>query len=708
MQNQPPEPIAQTKMNFADYRLIVRQIKAGKQLPTAIYLHQSALAKTLPPNLMAVIDQTIKALKIELPWNILKLYKRDFKATLLHYPDFDHTAYPPLHHSITIDLDEQTCRIAHYTKSDNPPILHRKEAFVLADYPLVDRFKAHTAEGEAIGLYKNTKTIGFRQHWQKLIKRKGYRLDEAGNLHPLAAVKQTAPVDPPPNQTIAIQRHLTAIDRNRLSAPFQKLAQHGYLNGQYSLFDYGCGKGDDTREIEAHGLDINSWDPVHNSSGQRVNSDIVNLGFVLNVIEDQHERQQTLLKAWQYTDRLLMVAVMLANPGKLEQFTPYKDGVITKRNTFQKYYGQGEIRSYIEQRLKTNAVAMGQGIFAIFKDKALEETFYLNRQSSSHSWQQYTTRPVKAAKPKVADKSLYQKHTELFNDFWQQCLIQGRLPANDEFECSDNLRAIIGSHKKAFELLTTRFEQNDFAKAQQQRKTDVLVYFALSLFEKRKAKSHMPARLQRDIKALFDSYNDAISQAQILLFSVGKPANIAQACETACQSYGYGKLTDNHSYTFRKAALNQMPAVIRVYVGCAIQLYGDLDDIDLIKVHIRSGKVTLLKYDDFEGKALPLLTERIKIRLIDLDIDFFIYGDEYPYQPLYDKSLYLDPASAAHKKQVAFEKRLAKQLVGLPLETLPDWNMLCRIVDFQGVELRGIGFMNPKVALWVLPLLSCE
>lgn len=76
------------------------------------------------------------------------------------------------------------------------------------------------------------------------------------------------------------------------------------------------------------------------------------------------------------------------------------------------------------------------------------------------------------------------------------------------------------------------------------------------------------------------------------------------------------------------------------------------------QVHIRSGKVTLIKYDDFAGKALPLLTERIKIRLHDLDIDFFDYDDNYPYQPLCDKSHYLAPTS--NKQQVSFEKWLSQ------------------------------------------------
>ncbi|MEL0635133.1 hypothetical protein V6237_20635, partial [Pseudoalteromonas carrageenovora] len=60
-----------------------------------------------------------------------------------------------------------------------------------------------------------------------------------------------------------IQRHLTAINRDRLSAPFQKLSKYGYLNGDYSILDNGCGLADDATELEAHGVNINAWDPVH-------------------------------------------------------------------------------------------------------------------------------------------------------------------------------------------------------------------------------------------------------------------------------------------------------------------------------------------------------------------------------------------------------------------------------------------------------------
>ena len=76
---------------------------------------------------------------------------------------------------------------------------------------------------------------------------------------------------------------------------------------------------------------------------------------MLNVIEEINERTETLKSAWQLSDKLLVVSVMLAGSAKLEQFRRYKDGVITKWNTFQKYYSQNEIRAYLEVNLKVKA-----------------------------------------------------------------------------------------------------------------------------------------------------------------------------------------------------------------------------------------------------------------------------------------------------------------------------------------------------------------
>ena len=239
---------------------------------------------------------------------------------------------------------------------------------------------------------------------------------------------------------------------------------------------------------------------------------------------------------------------MLAGDGTVGQFTPYKDGVLTKRNTFQKYYAQSELRSYIETTLDTNAIAVSPGIFFVFKDELEEQTFLSERQHIRREWAQLTQRERVSPSPSVDTQTILERHKELFDDFWRACLDFGRVPANSEFEFSDRLRAVIGSQAKAFDILIDQNGKDLFESAHQARKGDLLVYFALGLFGKRKPYSHMPAGLQRDLKAFFGTYNDAIKEATDLLFSVGKATNIAVACEQAHKVLGCG-LLDGPSFT---------------------------------------------------------------------------------------------------------------------------------------------------------------
>ncbi len=627
-------------MIFTEYREAVMSINVGKKLPDSIYVHESAFSN-LPEELasltLSIIDQfSIKASS----WNIVKYYRKDYKIAYLNYPEFESHSYPALNLSQIVNLEKKSIRKSDYSKSDNPPILHRKETFVSESYPLTPLFKEITAEGEEIGLYEKTSRIGFKKNWEKLIKSKGHYLDDSGRLK--ASIDK--PITQPAHSNFSgeVERHRTAIDRNQLSQPMQALARHNYLSGDYSVLDYGCGKGDDVRELEAHGIDITGWDPVHRPDEDYSTRDIVNLGFVLNVIEDRQERTETLINAWRHADKILVIAVMVAGESVISQFTPYKDGIITSRNTFQKYYSQGEIRYYIESSLDETAIAVGQGIFIIFKDKLEEQIFLSERQHIKRDWKQKTQRQL-ALKSHATDKPLKKdvidKNRELFTDYWETTLELGRIPANDEFEFSDQIRRICGSHNKAHQTLLKYFGTETYNESSEKRKEDLIVYFALGMFEKRKAQSKMPESLKRDIKAFFPSYQQALEQAREMLFSVGSPLIIGEACNAAHEILNSGYLDDSHSFTFHKNHLGELPAELRIYIGCATQLYGDIDNFQLIKAHIKSGKVSLMRYDDWD-KDEPLLLERIKIKLRELDIDFFDYSGKFEPAPLVHKSRY--------------------------------------------------------------------
>tara|TARA_R110002072_G_scaffold211501_4_gene369088 strand:+ start:17381 stop:19270 length:1890 start_codon:yes stop_codon:yes gene_type:complete len=629
-------------MEFPQYKKLVGDISTGKNLPDSIYVHESALG-AVPLPMAELVLKVATALKIpEDEWNILKFYKRDYKVAFLSYPGFEEDSYPALRHSFTVDLAKLSMRKATYS-SDNPPILHRKETFVDSHYPLRGEFETLTTEGEAIGLYENTRLIGFKRNWERLISSKGYYLDDGGHLQPKAMSSQVnAVVSIDGSFDGEVDRHKTAIDRNQLSQPMQILARHNYLNGDLSVLDYGCGKGDDLRELEAHGLDVSGWDPVHEPEGVLIGSDIVNLGFVLNVIEDRDERVETLKRAWEFTEKLLIVSVMIAGDSVISQFKPYRDGVITSRKTFQKYYAQSEFRSFVETTLRDDAIAVGQGIFIVFKDKVEEQNFLFERQHVNRDWNQRTQRELKTrtTSDQGIKKDIIEKHLDLFTDFWETSLELGRIPANSEFDYSDQIRRVAGSHNKAHQSLLSFFGELTFNEARNKRKEDLLVYFALGLFDKRKPKTQMPESLKRDIKAFYSSYNEALEEAKDALFAVGDPELIEEACNTAYKNLQCGEMLDGHSYIFHKDYLGDIPPELRIYIGCATQLYGDLEDIQLIKAHMTSGKVSLMGYKDWESET-PLLVERIKIKMREQEVDFFEYTGKFNPQPLENKNIFL-------------------------------------------------------------------
>jgi len=618
-------------MNAEEFNKLVKQVRVGKHLPDSIYLHKDAF-NAIPPLLVKFVHIVAKALKVSVDdWNIVKLSKSDFRLSLLNYLDFYIESYPVLKQSITVDLAKLEHRATRYNDNENPPILHRKELLIMPDHPDYQAFCLITQEGEAAGLYDNSRMIGFKASWLRLIAKHGYELVD-GRLFRCSAVVD---IENHPN----IDRHKTALARHELSAPMKTLAKYGFLNGEYSVFDYGCGRGDDLRELEAHGLDVSGWDPNFRPDAEKTPSDVVNIGFVINVIEDRVERLDALIGSWDLTQKLLVVSAMLANENFIAQFKPYKDGVITSRNTFQKYYSQSELKEFIESSLDENAIAISPGIFYVFRDKNLEQEFQLNRQKRNYQWRQLTTPELIS---EVQARLLFTQHETLFEAFWKCCLNLGRMPAEDEFHQYQQITELTGSPKKALRLVCKWYNQDELEQAASMRKEDLLVYFALAQFQKHKGYAHQPMGLKRDIKVFFGDYRVALTQAKELLFSIADPQDIEAACLQLHQLIPSKLDLENdtpHSITFHKSHLNHLNPLLRIYTGAALQLYGELDDIDLIKIHLHSGKLTLLGYDDF-SKTTPLLAERVKIKMAQQSVDFFDYVDTVNRPPLLDKQLY--------------------------------------------------------------------
>lgn len=71
-----------------------------------------------------------------------------------------------------------------------------------------------------------------------------------------------------------------------------------------------------------------------------MSADVVNLGYVINVVEDPAERAATLKHAWDLACRLLVVSAQVLMSRPVKTTVEFGDGVLTGRGTFQKFYQQ--------------------------------------------------------------------------------------------------------------------------------------------------------------------------------------------------------------------------------------------------------------------------------------------------------------------------------------------------------------------------------
>lgn len=631
----------------------------GKSVARNVYFHVSLL-DTLEPESRDAVHTAgcIAQVRPGEDYNVVKLNQDRNGISLLDYPGFFEEGFPVLRRYWTVDLENHTVRFRTYENSLNPPILHRKELLLPANHPQREMLEALTSAAEQIGLFDDPCRIGFKQAWDILLAKRGFKV--AGHeLVPIGNDESDIGGFGLPSDSVGIARHLTALTRYGFSAPIQTLARFGFLNGSKTMFDYGCGRGDDVRGLRANGIEASGWDPYYAPEEPRKNAQIVNLGFVINVIEDMEERVEALQGAYRLAEELLVVSAMLTNPNAVRG-TPYGDGILTSRNTFQKYYTQGELRAFIAEVLDEEPLSVGPGIFYIFKDKDAEQRFMLGRLENRRNILRlsHLSRPAKPARGAKAEAK-YEQHRELLDSLWEYCLKLGRDPDRSEFPHLETVTAHFGSLPAALRFVKSRKENAEaiLEQARQSRIDDLRVYFALWQFEKRKPYRHLEARLQKDIKAFFGDYRAALESGRELLFAAASPETIEQACREAAEQ-GIGWLEEGESLQLPTRLVVQLPAVLRAYVGCGVLLYGDVSSADLIKIHIRSGKLTLMSFDDLSGKPLPRLLQRVKINLRTQELDIFDYGEPYEPPYLYRKSRFINEEFPNYAEQLAFDEAL--------------------------------------------------
>jgi DNA phosphorothioation-associated putative methyltransferase len=163
-----------------------KRSSVGKLLPDDLYVHRSAIDSLEP--LLRIYEGCGRAFLGDVEGaNIIKIHRRSGKLSYLVYPEFEDDPHPVLLQSVRVNLRTRQIDFTDYSQSANPPVLHRKETFLLPDDPLHGKFSRLTAQEEKHGLLEQTAGIGTRDGWtQRLSERgfclKGHRLVRANGL----------------------------------------------------------------------------------------------------------------------------------------------------------------------------------------------------------------------------------------------------------------------------------------------------------------------------------------------------------------------------------------------------------------------------------------------------------------------------------------------------------------------------------------------
>ena len=131
------------------------------------------------------------------------------------------------------------------------------------------------------------------------------------------------------------------------------------------------------------------------------------------------------------------------------------------------------------------------------------------------------------------------------------------------------------------------------------------------------------------------------------------------AIDEACQRSPVGKLLPDDLYVHR-SALDTLEPLLRIYEGCGRAYLGDVEGVNDIKIHRRSGKLSYLVYPEFDDDPHPALLRSIRVNLRTRQIDGTDYAQSTNPPVLHRKESFLatdHPLRAKFARLTACEEK---------------------------------------------------
>lgn len=437
-----------------------------------------------------------------------------------------------------------------------------------------------------------------------------------------------------PDWTIARQR--TAIGRGDLSMPVRQSLRDNLVRSESSVLDYGCGRGQDVARMRQMGLNVDGWDPFYSPDTSLVTHDVVFLNYVLNVIEDAAERRETLSAAWELSSKVMVVSSRLKWELSSVNGTKSGDGLVTSRNTFQRFFSPSELRTFVEDVTRRRCVSPLPGVVYAFRHD--EDRFaYLARGTiADFEW---------------TNGEDYASAVAEIVSFTEE---RGRPPLFEEIP--PNLLPLLGkiSRRAMLEVINKGASPDRVAAGFKRSTLDTLLYLGTSIFNGRVSLNDLPLNVQADIKHCFKSYREACARADRLLAKIRDDTYIRGAMRNSP-----GKLTASALYVHRRC-VPKIPVVLRLYEYCGFVAAGRPDAWNILKLDHRGRRVSWSSYPEFDAKPHPTLDWTYGVEMSSLEGTFQRFGDRANRPLLHRKEEFLDPedpAAAKYRRLTAAEVR---------------------------------------------------
>jgi DNA phosphorothioation-associated putative methyltransferase len=314
----------------------------------------------------------------------------------------------------------------------------------------------------------------------------------------------------------------------------------------------------------------------------------------VNVIEDPKEREAVVREAFELTERVLCVAALYDSPANRPTGEAVGDGVVTRRNTFQKLFDQSELLRLIESATSEQASAIAPGIAFVFKDAEARLWHEITR--TRRRYVPIILGPSNDGVRSPLFEQLIGEHAHEWDEYRRFVLDNGRPPESHESQLVEQAKRRRISPDDMFGLAIEDIGAETFELARGRVRDDLLVFLATSHFGRKPKLSELPKRYQIDIRHHFGSLKRGLDAGMAILTESANP-DVRRSC--ALESFA-GKQADDGLFVLPGDA-HELDVRLRAYIGLGTLFFGDSTEAELVKIHLSSNKVTFYLKDDEES-----------------------------------------------------------------------------------------------------------